>query len=435
MQEFEQPLLPSEEDEISFVEDEPSTSSSAKVNGKSDKSSKSLKRPAPEKIVSKINLADYRVELSPSGRAECVGCRNKIMKGLLRVSKLEYFTEVGMRFNGQAFQHHLECFGVMCKKEYKFYLGGNALPGFSLLNAKDQEKVLKHITAGYDDVIDAKKLKLASNSDPKLEALIESQTQTFQIVRELLKTSSNVKVLSEFLRFNNSKVSSGYENILDRCADLITFGAILKCKTCVKGDLIFAKHGYKCDGELNEWSRCNNFEESPARTLVKFPNSLNSLQSELIVRNIKLSVQNRAVRPRETNLYDPKRDIKVVRTREPLYNMHVVAIPIGKFDKTKLKQRIESMGGKLVTKLQERIAVVISTAEEVEKEKMIKRMKEVRDLKIQVVEESFLDKIEGCSPRDTVDVIIEEDISGWGSDPLSRIPQEENTTELRVSCK
>lgn len=40
-------------------------------------------------------LSDFGVEYSKSGRAQCVGCRNKIMKDELRVKKTVYHTEVG----------------------------------------------------------------------------------------------------------------------------------------------------------------------------------------------------------------------------------------------------------------------------------------------------------------------------------------------------
>lgn len=40
-------------------------------------------------------LSDFGVEYSKSGRAQCVGCRNKIMKEELRVKKTVYHTEVG----------------------------------------------------------------------------------------------------------------------------------------------------------------------------------------------------------------------------------------------------------------------------------------------------------------------------------------------------
>lgn len=46
------------------------------------KGNKGTKRP----LVPPVTLSDYTLEYSPSNRAECVGCRTKIMKNIVRVS-------------------------------------------------------------------------------------------------------------------------------------------------------------------------------------------------------------------------------------------------------------------------------------------------------------------------------------------------------------
>lgn len=101
--------------------------------------SKGKKRPASIKIV----LNDFGVEYSKSGRAECVGCRSKIVKDAVRVKKTVYHTEVGMKFGGQPFWHHLECFAQIRGDEYGFFLSGEKLPGFKSLTEEDREIVLK----------------------------------------------------------------------------------------------------------------------------------------------------------------------------------------------------------------------------------------------------------------------------------------------------
>jgi poly [ADP-ribose] polymerase 1 len=70
-----------------------------------------------------------------------VGCRSKIMKDVIRVKKTVYHTDVGMKFGGQPFWHHLECFAKICANEYGFYLSGEKLPGYGNLNKKDQSIV------------------------------------------------------------------------------------------------------------------------------------------------------------------------------------------------------------------------------------------------------------------------------------------------------
>lgn len=393
-----------------------------------------LKRAAPV-VESKIVLSDFNIEYSVSSRAECVGCRNKIMKGLIRVGKNEFFTEIGMKFGGQKFQHHLECFGTICRKEYGFYLGFDQLPGFSQLTENDQLKVMTiwkstNIEQNDDGASDEKKIKLEagpSNYDQDLENVIKIQTEKFQTVRELLKKHCKAKTLSEFLTQNGSDVVQGYDNILDRCADFISFGAIPKCTKCLNGNMIFSKNGYKCDGTLNEWANCDRFESSLQRQAVKFPKSMNSFADQLLTSSrIKLVVQNRAVRPIvEPNCSDSKRDVKVARKREPLYNMHIVAIGQFSVQRPQLKQKIESFGGKLVSTLQQKIAFVISTEDEVVK--LNKRMQQVQSFHIQVVDESFLDQVVGLSPDEVIERIKSSEISDWGNDPMSRIPQEDKS--------
>ena len=219
----------------------------------------------------------------------------------------------------------------------------------------------------------------------------------------------------------------GIDNLLDRCADFLTFGALAKCQKCKKGDMIFAKHGYQCNSMVDEWAQCGNFEEKPLRVKCKIPSAMKKDEEGNFFAKYKSKVEDRAVRPAVMNVKKEEekshREAKVTRQREPLYNMHVVVVGNLSTPKEELKRLITRMGGKLVTKLQEKIAVVISNAEEVEK--MNKRMQEVQSYNIQVVSEDFLKAIEKGSPTDTIEKIKSMSICSWGSDPLTRIPDEE----------
>lgn len=245
----------------------------------------------------------------------------------------------------------------------------------------------------------------------------------FQI-RDQVKIVATPASLRKFFTANNSGIVDGFENQLDRCADFLTFGAIAKCQRCGKGDFIFAKHGYKCNGTVNAWTECGNFTPKPFRSKCNIPENFKKSNKENFFKTFnQLKVEDRAVRPYVKFVGSNAFDIKVQRKREPLYNMHVV--PVGKFSigRPQMKARVESMGGKLVTKLQGMIAVVISTEDMVEK--LGARMKEVKSFNIQVVPESFLDSIANGSPNDTIEAIKSMNMAEWGSDPLTRIPQEE----------
>jgi poly [ADP-ribose] polymerase len=145
-------------------------------------------------------------------------------------------------------------------------------------------------------------------------------------------------------------------------------------------------------------------------------------------------VQNRAVRPagssrssqsllavkKEEN-GDGAHEPRVKRAKPALYELHFVLIGKPETPKEELKTRIARLGGKLVTSIHEKIAAIISTKEEVEK--FGKRMQDAQALDIQVVPESFLDAVEKSG--DAIEKIKSMNISDWGSDPLIRIPKEE----------
>lgn len=259
-----------------------------------------------------------------------------------------------------------------------------------------------------------------------LEETIKKQSKQLFKIRDILQKLCTKSDLQNILFKNNSGMVAGLDDLRDRVADFMTFGATQKCSKCMKGDMIFENHGYKCNGMADEWSECGNFAEKPLRKKCQIPSDLKKKID--FFEKYKSKVEDRAVRPAVLKAIKEKkesevREAKVKRQLEPLYNMHVVVIGSLSASKEDLKRQIERMGGKLVTKLQEKIAVVISTAEEVEK--MSKRMSEVRDLNIQVVGEDFLKAIKDGNPTTTIEKIESMAICDWGSDPLTRIPDEE----------
>lgn len=281
----------------------------------------------------------------------------------------------------------------------------------------------------------AKKLKAEpkdetdSVAEQNLEETIKKQSKIMFKIRDKIQAICSKADLQNILFANKSCIVEGVDNLLDRCADFLSFGAIAKCQKCLKGDMMFAKHGYKCNGMVDEWTECGNFVEKPLRMKCKIPSSMTKGEVDEFFSKYKSKIEDRALRPalvdvsKKLNKSGEAREPKVSRKREPLYNMHVVIIGETKKSRDELKQNIEKMGGKLVTKLQEHIAVVISNPEEIEK--MNSRMSLVRDLDIQVVPETFLDAIASDSPSETMEKIKSMSLSKWGSEPLSRIPQEE----------
>lgn len=240
------------------------------------------------------------------------------------------------------------------------------------------------------DETQAKKLKAEPKDEvdvakeSALEETIKKQSKQLYKIRDALKEKCKKTELQDILFKNGSGMVAGIDGLLDRAADLLTFGALIKCQKCKKGDLMFAKFGYKCNGMLDEWTACDSFETKPLRKKCKLPSELVKREDDDFFARYKSKVEDRVVRSAPPVIKSKKeelREAKVKREREPLYNMHVVALGLST-PKEELKQRIQKMGGKLVTKIQSMIAVVISNKEEVEK--MNKRMQEVKEFDIQV---------------------------------------------------
>lgn len=99
------------------------------------------------------------------------------------------------------------------------------------------------------------------------------------------------------------------------------------------------------------------------------------------------------------------------REKPPLYNMEFVII--GKTEKSKddIKQIIQKMGGKLGTKIHDKIAAIISNESEVKR--MGGRMQEAKELGIQIVPEDFLDD---AKKGGAVSYIISKSLVDWGTD-------------------
>jgi poly [ADP-ribose] polymerase len=211
----------------------------------------------------------------------------------------------------------------------------------------------KEVTAIKLTEAQAKKLKAEpkdkkeEKQESELEKKIEKQTKQMFKVRDAIKKIANKVELQNILFANDAGMVEGTEGLLDRCADFLTFGAIEKCKKCRKGDMIFAKHGYKCDGMIDEWTPCDSFEEFPARVKCKLPSHLKLSDKDTFFTKYKPKVENRAVRPnvlakvKKDKEEAAVREYKVKREKEPLYGFHVVILGHTETPKPELKMRIE----------------------------------------------------------------------------------------------
>lgn len=398
---------------------------------------KGKKRDAPASGSTK----DFTLEYAKSSRAICRGCEIKIMKEEVRISKKDYTSEIGMKYGGQDMWHHLSCFAKL-RSELKFFAGGDQLPGFNSLNKADKAEVLKQLPAIKQEEPPVKKLKTEDAVDGKSEDNLEKQLKTQSDImfkyRDRLKKHLNKQELYNLLEENNQAIPRGEEEALDRLSDIMTFGALLPCKECQDGQLIFDKVGYKCHGDKTEWAKCNAIVNEPARCAFKVPKEFAEEYSFLkkykyvprvrVFREVKVKPSTSGVKKEEDDAdeYKPK----VEREKPALYQMEFVILgkpPKGKDD---LKKAIAKLGGKVVTKLLTHVMAVISTPEEVEK--MNSRMSDAKALDIHVVPQEFVDEAPNYVGR-IPELIIKKSICDWGSDPSKRLPAEPSNKSMLKS--
>lgn len=130
-------------------------------------------------------------------------------------------------------------------------------------------------------------------ADAALEKKISQQNKRFHKNRDLLK-DLRPKDLKWILEKNKQIVAVGMgEQVLrDACADIMTFGALQRCKKC-DGQFVFNKSNYICTGDLSEWVKCEITTTEPERRPCKMPSELVTTYPHLMGN---YSVETRALR-------------------------------------------------------------------------------------------------------------------------------------------
>uniref|UniRef100_A0A182ST04 NAD(+) ADP-ribosyltransferase n=1 Tax=Anopheles maculatus TaxID=74869 RepID=A0A182ST04_9DIPT len=249
-------------------------------------------------------------------------------------------------------------------------------------------------------------------------------------LRDKLKSLGVKKAeLIQILAQNDQDIPEGNDPVLDRACDALLFGALERCSKC-GGQYVLQKAAYVCQGNLTEWTKCMNAEKAPPRKKTKIPDELKSEYSFL--KRYKSSVSDRVFRYVPPSVSTAMKGVKkeeelpseprVKREKPPLYNMEFVILGKTSSPKDQLKLKIQKLGGKVVTKIASHTAAIISTPEEVER--LTSRMREAKELQIQVVPEEFLEDVQGGG---ALSFITSRAICDWGSDPQTRIPTDEES--------
>lgn len=389
---------------------------------------------------------DFLVQYAKSNQSTCKGCQEKIIKGDMRVSRKDYESEEARRYGGIDRWHHLECF-VKLRSEFQFYESGDALPGAKELSPEDR-KTLKNALpkiSPKEDAPPVKKLKEEPEDKEETEQMRKQNEEMYAVRDKLSAMKKND--MGKILEQNEQQIPEGASAILDRLTDMVCFGALKPCPKC-SGQLVYQSGlGYKCSGDLTEWTKCEYVTQNPKRKQFTVPSDIREAYPEL---KLKSKVKQRIVKvtaaasasssSSSTAMVKKEEDQadaagpKIQAAPKLLKHMEFFILSTGaQKNKEAIKKEIMRLGGTVSSKIHENLAAVIGTPKDIEK--MNKKMSEAQELDIQVVSEDFVEAAKSYKGSDAVGLIKEKTISEWGGDPAGRISKLEETANRKSKAK
>merc|ERR1719431_1418267 len=143
----------------------------------------------------------------------------------------------------------------------------------------------------------------------------------------------------------------GEDRALDRLCDIMTFGALEPCMECNGGQLVYQSGvGYRCQGDLSEWTKCQVKSINPKRREFKVPNDFKQQYDFLAMYKSKVGTRilpNLPGVPKTPTASNGTPNGVGLSTSAllPLKNMRFVLS--GKMNKEKYQGEIEALGGKV----------------------------------------------------------------------------------------
>ncbi|XP_071441476.1 poly [ADP-ribose] polymerase [Hetaerina americana] len=379
---------------------------------------KPKKRPAGNDKVK-----DFCVEYAKSSRAVCIVCGEKLIKGEVRVSKKDYESEKAKRFGALDRWHHVACFASN-RIQLEYFESGGDLPGAKTLSKEDQGELkqkipkMEPVKIKSEDEPDVP-MKKPKVEDPKEEKEMKKQNKIFCSYRDKLKPLAK-KDLQFILECNDQEIPGGPSMMLDAIADMLTFGALNPCPKC-KGQLSYKSGvGYECTGDETEWAKCQHSTLEPSRRECVFPKDFSA--DHPFLKSYKYKPRNRIIKVRDPSTSSSNGSSNIKSEKDlpvpPLKKLEFVLHGLLPKSKEEITKEIIRLGGRVITKVHDKLAAVISTKEQVEK--MGKQILDAQDMDIQVVSEDFIKEVRGLS--DVRNLIIQKSICDWGSNPMTRLP-------------
>lgn len=137
-----------------------------------------------------------------------------------------------------------------------------------------------------------KETEKSEASAVNMESRAIEQTAELLRVRQALRKMCTMDEMQYFLIANDSDIVEDKNDLLDRCADLLTFGALPKCTMCQNGDMIFTETGYTCNGVNENFLSCEHFELNPTRSVCNIPDDL---MRKSLFADYKLTIGDRII--------------------------------------------------------------------------------------------------------------------------------------------
>ncbi|XP_064402675.1 poly [ADP-ribose] polymerase 1-like isoform X3 [Halichondria panicea] len=393
----------------------------------------------------KTTRSDLQVEYAKSGRSNCKSCNSQIAKDEIRIAKMIQPDADQKKFGGLIpAWHHVDCFSDNLDDLDAVGVAADELSGFTKLKKEDKDELLLKLKPNSATKGKGKKRKLEDAQPPPVkktkeelqdEKALKVQSEMIWKVRDQLKEQLGKTDLQLMLEDNNQKVPVGESNLLDRCASGMVFGALQPCSVCESGQLVARSHTYQCTGNMSAWTKCINTTDDPSRTKWIIPESLKEIpflskykykarkrvfskdstpsQSQSFTMDASMDTTDG---PGPSQPSDSKKTVEV-----PLKGFTVIIIGRLSQSKPKLTQLIESLGGRVVSKVTDNTTICISS--EAELEKMSSRMVEVEDSDVPVVSEDYLEE---AGKGAALLKIPSHTISDWGA-PRHSLPSSEYT--------
>ncbi|KAL8613750.1 hypothetical protein ACOMHN_029607 [Nucella lapillus] len=367
---------------------------------------------------------DYCAEYAKSSRSTCRGCEQKILKDLVRVSKKDYESQRSKMYGPQDLWYHLDCF-VEKRDELGFRadLITERITGFGKLKQEDKDELLEKLGKGETKkrkVVDEKGAaggKKVKKEETEEEKQLKEQSKLIWKCRDELKLHVANEAMKLMLQLNKQEIPSGETKLLDAMSDCLTFGALDPCPECKGGQLVYTPEGYKCTGNMTEWTKCMHITKKPSRRAFKVPPEFHDVD---FLKACKYVKRERAfptvtisahVGPVSSSLDA----VDGPSTSRPLEDLKFVIIVKAKG--SQLTKDVQALGGAVVSKPDGKTAACISTKGEVDK--LGKAMKDVKAADVQVVPEDFLTKLKGGAS--VAELITTLNIAPWGGEVDKRI--------------